>query len=91
MRSWLKKSELSDFEKLSDIHDVAVFVESKVNIKGKCCLWKRLSVTSSDSRQKLGMQSCRICDSSVSCKLVLWEEFIDKLECKHVIASLMLQ
>ena len=41
------------------------------------------SVTSSDSRRKLKMQSCRICDSSVSCKLVLWEKLIDKLECKH--------
>lgn len=41
----LKKSELSDLEKLSDIQDVAVFVESKVNIKEKCCLWKRLKVS----------------------------------------------
>lgn len=79
----IKKLELSNLEKLSDIQDVAVYVGSKVNLKGKVSSTEEAkSITSSDGGRKSEMQYCVISDSSGSCKIVLCEELINKLEYK---------
>ena len=65
---------------LAGIRDVAAFVGNKFPVKGKV-LSKEEPETVPSKERKLQTQFCVISDSSGSCKLVLWEKLVNKVDC----------
>ena len=74
-----KVSSACELPKLSGIKDVAAHTGNKLSINGKVISVKVQNVKSKD--RVLQMQECVVCDSSGSCRLVLWEELVGKVDC----------
>ena len=78
-KSLLAATKPFELMKIEGMHDVIASVGNKLSVKGKILsIEESRSVRSKD--RKLELQSCILGDSSGSCKLVLWEELVGRVD-----------